>query len=63
MNSPDYVGSNVRITLHNGISRTGRILSAEDDVIELQYTVGKKTIGTMTFELTYDEIKSIEIDS
>lgn len=61
VNSPNYIGANVRITLTNGNVRTGQIISAGEGIIELQYTVGKKTIGNMTFELAYDEIKSIEI--
>ncbi|KPJ93286.1 MAG: hypothetical protein AMJ53_07580 [Gammaproteobacteria bacterium SG8_11] len=61
VNSPDYIGKNVRVALHNGNVRNGRINSASNGMLELQYTIGKKTIGSMTYELTYDEIKSIEI--
>ena len=61
VNSSNYVGKNVRITLNNGNERNGRIMSAKEGIVELQYTVGKKAIGSMTYELPYDEIKSIEI--
>jgi hypothetical protein len=60
-NSPKYIGKNVRILLRNGNIRNGRIISAGDGSIELQYTIGKRTIGSVTYELPYDEIKSIEI--
>ena len=62
-NSPDYIGYNVRITLYNGNIRNGRIISAQDNKVELQYTIGNKTIGSMSYNLDYDEIKSIEIAS
>jgi len=59
--SPKYIGENVRITLRNGNVRNGRIVSVRKGIIELQYTVGKKAIGSMTYELAYDEIKSMEV--
>jgi hypothetical protein len=61
VNSPEYIGKNVRIKLHNGNIRNGRIISAGDGIVELQYTIGKRTIGSATYELPYDEIKSIEV--
>ena len=61
VNSPEYIGKNVRITLHNGNTRNGRIISAGDGMVELQYTIGKNTIGSMTYGLPYEEIESIEI--
>lgn len=62
-NSQHYIGYNVRVTLHNGNVRNGRIISAHDGAMELQYTVGDKTIGSMTYNLGYDEINTIEIVS
>jgi hypothetical protein len=62
-NSKDYIGYNVRVTLYNGNIRNGRIISAHDEEVELQYTIGDKTMGSMTYNLEYDEIKSIEIVS
>lgn len=82
-NSPNYIGYNVRITLNNGNIRNGRIISAGDGVVELQFTIDERTIGdktisdrsisdrttsnrpkgTMTYELVYEDIKSIEIAS
>ncbi len=62
VNSSKYIGKNVRITLHNGNIRNGRIMSSINGIVELQYTIGKRTIGSMTYELPYDEIESIEID-
>lgn len=61
VNSADYVGTNVRITLNNGNIRNGRIVSAGDGKVELQYTIGQSIIGSMTYALAYDEIKSMEI--
>ena len=61
--SPAYIGYNARITLHNGNIRNGRIISAHSGKLELQYTIGDKTMGSMSYNLDYDEIKSIEIAS
>lgn len=61
MDSPNYIGKKVRITLQNGNIRNGRIVSAGDGTVELQYIIGNEAIGSMTYELAYDQIKSMEI--
>jgi hypothetical protein len=61
VNGSNYLGENVRVILQNGNIRNGRIVSSSDDVLELQYTIGKRTIGTMTYKLHFADIKYLEL--
>jgi hypothetical protein len=56
-----YVGKQAKIKLNNAKVRYGKIIAAENDQVTLQYTIGEKTIGAMSYELAYNQINSIEI--
>ena len=61
--SARFIGHNVRVLLGNGKVRNGKITSVQQDRLSMQYTIGNKTIGSMSYELSYKDIKSIEIIS
>lgn len=56
-----YVGEQARITLKNTNIRNGRIVSAKGKLVTLQYTMGDKAIGTMTFSIAFSNISKVEI--
>lgn len=56
-----FVGEQARVILKNTNIRNGRIVAASKDLVTLQYTIGDRTIGSMTFDIAFDEIRSVEI--
>jgi hypothetical protein len=56
-----YLGEQAKITLNNTNIRNGRIVAATKDLITLQYTIGDRTIGSMTYDIALNEIRSVEI--
>jgi len=56
-----YVGEKARIILKNTKIRNGRIMSAGKDLVTLQYTIGQKAIGSVTYDIAFADIRSVVI--
>jgi hypothetical protein len=56
-----FIGEQAKITLNNANIRNGRIVAANAGLVTLQYTIGKRAIGSMTYNIAFDDIRKVEI--
>ena len=56
-----FIGEQAKITLKNTNIRNGRIVAANAGLVTLQYTIGKSAIGSMTYNIAFDNIHKVEI--
>lgn len=59
-NSKRFIGKNVKVTLNNTNVRNGKLVAAEKEKITLQYVIGGRAIGSMTYEIAYHDISMVE---